>query len=334
MIAQHLINTSPSTAGVKKTIQESKNDHATEEPNAHQHLVPRHRLTIFGNSMIDDDTNAVSPCDGKIGYENDQGKKAAAELQSIYDYGDAAPDVKKERKQSYHDDDDDCSTKKKDDGEEDNELLPQARSFSGVLETRSDSCHGTETPPRRSSLKQKDGSSPRAARRASIQMGEEITVRLPGRKELVRRRSFISFSSDVRVRPIVPVSKLSKNPEKLWFQNDELTHIKQKSWKIVHDELLCQVLGRKSKYCTRGLERLLMPDKAKQNKHSSWDTVILEQELQRNKGIFDEQCLASKYQCATANSQLLAQERAKEDEAEIQQYLRSTKRYVRRLSIT
>lgn len=331
MIAQHLINTSPSTAGVKKTLQDDTKGGAEDT------IMKNHRLTSLGKYVVNDDKNIAYMCEGKSGHEkNDQGRK----VQSIYDYGDAAPDFK--AKQSFQDNNGDCTCSRT---EKDGPLVLQPRPFSDET-TKSDSLSstssssddhhhqdGTETPPRRSSLKQKDGS-PRAARRASIQMGEEIIVRLPGRKELVRRRSFISFSSDVRVRPIVPVSKLSKNPERLWFQNDELTEIKQKSWKIVHDELVCQVLGRKSKYCTRGLERMLMQEEVKQNKHSSWDSVIVEQENQRNKGIFDDQCLARKYHRATANSQLLAQERAKVDEAEIQNYLRSTKRYVRRLSMS
>jgi hypothetical protein len=183
---------------------------------------------------------------------------------------------------------------------------------------------------RRSSMKQ-GGASNR--RRASIHnMGPEFEVKLPGSQERVRRRSSISFNAGVRVKPVVPVTEMAENPQSLWFQDDEYDRMKEKSWMIVDKELESKQQGKSSKYCLRGLERMMNPGDVKQKKKKCSSIVLDEQDLQRKQGVFDDEYTRSLYKFTTGNSQKEAESRAKQDEAEIENYMRTTKKQVRRMS--
>lgn len=185
---------------------------------------------------------------------------------------------------------------------------------------------------RRSSMKQAGAPS---RRRASIHMCEEIEVKVLGYKEPVRRRTSITFSTSVRVKPVVPVQEMADvSPETLWFQDDEYDRMKEKSWTIVDKELASKKYGGVStNYCTRGLERMMKPHEVQQKKYKCWDTVLGEQNLQRQSCLFDDEYMANMYKFITAESQQEAERRAQQDEAEIQNYMRSTRKSVRRMTM-
>lgn len=185
-------------------------------------------------------------------------------------------------------------------------------------------------------------------RRASIGqtgVGEEIEVHLPGNHQPVRRRRSITFNEGVMVRKVRPTKSLTDQPEALWLQDDEMDRIKQQISDLVQEKVryaeihdACDssmeddeegVAGE----CTRGLERMLEPERTKVKKFQAWDLVMNEQYLQRQEGEFDDESLAIMYGYTTRRSQREAQRRASKDEEEIKGYLRSTRRMCRRLSM-
>jgi hypothetical protein len=92
--------------------------------------------------------------------------------------------------------------------------------------------------PRRSSMKQSG-----APRRASIQFGGEIQANLPGKKNPVKRRTSITFKETVKVKNVAPVSKLTDQPEALWFQDEDYNRMRQKSFALVDREIMVKYQG-------------------------------------------------------------------------------------------
>jgi hypothetical protein len=180
--------------------------------------------------------------------------------------------------------------------------------------------------PRRSSMKQ--GST--IGRRASIGCTGEIEVKLPGQRDPVRRRTSISFSKEDEVKEVEPVSSLTDDSKALWFQKEELQHIKTKLRNIIGAVERGDENTRK--LCTRGLEcHIGQSSKTKIN--AAWDAVVIEQYLQQNKGSFDDETISMKYKIFARGSKEKAAERAKEDEAAIAKYQRDTRRMMRRMSM-
>lgn len=182
-------------------------------------------------------------------------------------------------------------------------------------------------PSRRSSLKQ-PGSSPR--RRAS--MGIEYEIHVLGRRQPVRRRSSITFDEKVQVKPVIPLKDLAGDEaEKLWFQDDEFTQMREKSWKIVEEELEARSggSGRGTRYCTRGLEQMINSEQAIQQTKAYVASVLSEQDMQRRTCTYDQEYMAKLAQFVTLASQEEAQLRAKTDEQEME---RINRRALRRKS--
>lgn len=180
---------------------------------------------------------------------------------------------------------------------------------------------------RRSSMKQGSGS-----RRASITMGEVIEVRLPGRSKPVQRRTSITFKDTVTVKKVDPVHNLTEDPEALWFQADEYDRMREKSYHLV--EKVEAGRGDK-KYCTRGLENLMIEtaEQAEVLKYDGWDAVLNEQHLQKQEGMFNDEYMAQMYKFATFEDRKIAAGRAQKDAQEIENYLRETREYCRRFSM-
>ncbi|KAL3911509.1 MAG: hypothetical protein SGILL_007252 [Bacillariaceae sp.] len=185
--------------------------------------------------------------------------------------------------------------------------------------------------PRRSSMK---GSSP-SSRRASIgPCGEPMTLRLPGNQEPVRRRRSITFNQEVKVKRVDPVRSLTKNPESLWFQDEEYDMIKEKTVALIHRASIDGDLSDSGrKLCTRGLEKWMCPERTQVKKRQAWDNVLNEQYLQHQDGEYDEEHLAMMYKYSTARSQLEATKRAQNDAEDIKSYLAPTRRFNRRMSM-
>lgn len=175
-------------------------------------------------------------------------------------------------------------------------------------------------PPRRSSLKQGLG-----RRRASMCYGKEFDVNLPGRTKPIRRRSSITFNEEVEVAEVVPMKELTDNMEDLWLQSKDYARIRERSYDLV------DLASQGMKYCTRGLEDL-MEDK-QQSKIECWDAVLDEQDEQRERGSFNEEAMARAYRLSSVESRVEANIRAKKDEKEVENYLRETRNFCRRLSM-
>jgi len=186
--------------------------------------------------------------------------------------------------------------------------------------------------PRRSSMKGSSSSS--ARRRASLGAcaGETMEVYLPGKREPVKRRRSITFKEQVKVQPMEPAKSLAENPESLWFQEDEYEKIKMKTVALIHKVAEDGTLDGK-KYCTRGLEKWMTPEATQVKKRQAWDNVLNEQYLQRQEGAFNDEQLALMYKHSTARSQMEASKRASKDAQEVEGYLKSTRRFQRRMSM-
>ena len=177
----------------------------------------------------------------------------------------------------------------------------------------------------------KGSSGPR--RRASIGYTGEIEVSLPGQDQPVKRRTSISFDEKVKVKSVSPVSQMTDRPEELWFQDDEYDRMKQKSFEIV-DRVELGMTGGK-KYCTRGLEKLMQKNQEASmiKKYDAWDAVLNEQFSQRESGTFNDVNIANALRFKTMNSQREANLRAQGDADEIEKYVRTTRRMMRRMSM-
>ena len=211
----------------------------------------------------------------------------------------------------------------------DGDTSPEIASQYGYGDAAPSDC-GSSRPsktPRRSSMKQ--GST--TGRRASMGCtGSEIEVKLPGRRDPVRRRISISFSKEDEVKEVERVSSLTDDSKALWFQKDELQNIKTKLRTIIGS--VERGNENAKKLCTRGLEcHIGKSSKTKIN--AAWDAVVLEQYMQHNKGSFDDETISRKYKIFARGSQEKAAERAKEDEAAIAKYQRDTRRMMRRMSM-
>jgi hypothetical protein len=183
---------------------------------------------------------------------------------------------------------------------------------------------------RRSSMKQAG-----RPRRASIQFGGEIEVQLPGNEMPVKRRTSITFKENIRVRQVARVHELTHEPEALWFQNHEYKEIKENMRNTVRKTQQGVVLGDR-RYCTRGLENFMTQEAAqmtREKKCMAWDSVLKEQDLQRDQGVFDDEYMANRYKYNTAKCQQDAANRASRDAADVENYLKSTRGICRRVSM-
>jgi hypothetical protein len=182
---------------------------------------------------------------------------------------------------------------------------------------------------RRSSMKQAG-----RPRRASIQFGGEIEVQLPGREMPVKRRTSIAFQGNVSVKEVAPIHELTNEPEALWFQNHEYKEIKENLKKIVRKTQ--EGIVGDMRYCTRGLEKLMTQEAVqttKEKKFMAWDSVLNEQDLQRDHGFVDDEYMANCYKFNTAKCQQEAANRASQDAAAVDNYLKSTRGICRRMSM-
>jgi hypothetical protein len=188
----------------------------------------------------------------------------------------------------------------------------------------------SQAPPRRSSIMKQGGS----WRRASIQFGGEIEVDLSDKNRAVKIRASITFDETVTIKEVTPVSQLTDQPEALWFQAEEYNRIRKKSYAVADRVKDGRVIGER-KLCVRGLERLMVSHayERRRRKLLSWDSVLNEQDLQRKDGFFDDDYIRNVYNLTTLVSKQEAAEWAKQDAAEIENYLRSTRKMCLRLLI-
>lgn len=191
----------------------------------------------------------------------------------------------------------------------------------------------TTTAPRRSSMKQVG-----APTRESITCKGEIEVSLPPAKkgegrQMIKRRTSLTFSEENTVNPIEPAKNLARSPEDLWFQDHEMQQIRKKVSALIHmTEDGCTPHNGK-RYCMRGLERLVEPELVAVKRNQAWETVFMEQYLQQCEGIVEEDHLANLYKFSTLRSRKDAEIRAMEDAKEVEKYLRAERQMYRRMSM-
>lgn len=154
-----------------------------------------------------------------------------------------------------------------------------------------------------------------------VQKGKRIIeVQLPGRRGSIARRSSITFNEDVNVRKITPAKTLTKEgtPDSLWFQENEYSKIQKKCRALLQKVDANGVVDGK-KYCTRGLERYMTTSAQEREgmKYGAWDSVLIEQRLQRREGTFDDESVARLYKYTSVKSVMEATLRANLDAAEV-----------------
>jgi len=193
-----------------------------------------------------------------------------------------------------------------------------------------------ERAPRRSSIKGTCPTRARARRRASIatctnassieeelasgtiQPSQVLEIRVPGRRESIKRRTSITFNEDVNVRKIQAISKVKGAVKQdLWFQDVEYTQIKKKTRALIEKvDASGQFDGKK--YCTRGLEKYMeCPQKRASKKYQGWDSVLMEQEMQRNLQIYDDESISGFYKQTAQENVVEATNRAQLDAEEV-----------------
>merc|ERR1712224_442669 len=145
-----------------------------------------------------------------------------------------------------------------------------------------------------------------------------IEVKLPMRRESIKRRRSIQFDEDVYVRKIQPTTSVKGAEKKeLWFQDDEYYTIKKKTRALI-DKVDSNGIVNGKKYCTRGLEKYMEdPRKRAQEKYQAWDSVLMEQEMQRKLKIFDDESMGRFYKRTSITSAAEAHNRATLDAVEV-----------------
>lgn len=183
--------------------------------------------------------------------------------------------------------------------------------------------------PRRSSLKSQ--TSAPVHRRASIGYTGEMVLTLPT-GEQKKKRSSISFQESENVIEIKPLTNLVDDPNRLWFNQTELLHIKQdvvgllkelKEKKKSDDET-------RSWICTRGLEPLVFGTSG--SRLESTESVLEEYAVQRARGEYNDDHIREMYCFHTIDSQIEANERGEHDAKEIEPDLKLSRKQYRRAS--
>jgi hypothetical protein len=242
-----------------------------------------------------------------------------------YSYGDASPDISREKFNYY-----DRVTSKRASREKVRDYA--YGDAAPTVASRDRNKNGNDSSrrtPRRSSMKQ--GGAPR---RSSIGYSGEITVTLPGDNRPVRRRTSISFDQKEHVKEVEPVSSLTEDPKKLWFQADEFNQIREKARMLTYIAVNGgDGMVKEKKLCTRGLESHIDSKNVQEEQSLAWKSVFLEQSHQREKGTCDDETVSKMYQLASMESQARARTRACQDEANIVRYTRHTRRTIRRGSM-
>jgi len=152
----------------------------------------------------------------------------------------------------------------------------------------------------------------------SIEPSQILELILPGRRESIKRRRSIQFNEDINVHKIQPTSKVKGAIKKeLWFQADEYDTIK-KNTRALLEKVDSNGIVNGRKYCTRGLESYMKcPEKRASEKYQAWDSVFMEQEMQRELEIYDDESLGRFYKDNSSMSVIEATNRATLDAEEV-----------------
>jgi hypothetical protein len=146
-----------------------------------------------------------------------------------------------------------------------------------------------------------------------------------------RRRS-ITFKETALVCPVSPLVEKGGKHEDLWFQVHDFQRIKKKIHAIAK-EIQNQGGANERQLCTRGIESFLSPDvklSKTQRRHSLYDAIYQEQEhhyaITCETAADAEEGMSYASRVISRSSVSEARERARQDEASVQEYLQDTRR--------
>merc|ERR1712072_826942 len=115
---------------------------------------------------------------------------------------------------------------------------------------------------------------------------------------------------------------LATKPKELWFQDDEYSAIKRKTRALLKNvDHGTGLTADGQKYCVRGLEKFMSPNTANYQrdvtKLVAWDSVLMEQRMQRAENTFCDESLSNSYRRTTTRSILEATRIAHMDAREV-----------------
>ena len=286
---------------------------------------------MYGYEGAEPDLGKQDTAKAMYGYEDaapDLAKQDAS--RAMYGYEDAEPDLAKQdtNKDMYGYEVAEPDSAKQDTnaamyGYEDAE--PDLAKQGNTCRTRDRSSSWGHRPEprmgRRSSMK---GSNPPSARRFSVGGGDQIKVRLPGKRKKVTRNRSISFFDKPEVHKITPLPDLSEK-EELWYQSQDLQERKLKIRDILRQaenlsrvEEACNDSNNDS-FCLRGIECHMRGERNWRNKtiEHLYDDVLDAQSVQRAGGLHDSFQLAVFSERNSEESRRLALERALADAQDV-----------------
>jgi len=189
--------------------------------------------------------------------------------------------------------------------------------------------------PRRSSLSDSSSKS-RQRRRSTIGYRGEMELVLPTGKKTVRRSS-IGFKEEEE-EPTTSTSTSSDynddhdyDPGQLWFQREEYEHINEDVCRII-------VESKRSKkhfeekieegLCTRGLEPVLYGNNnnTREQREQAKACVLEEYAVQKSRNEYNDDVIRDIYSFFAIDSQIEANDRASNDQSEIENYLKITRK--------
>eukprot|EP00536_Pseudo-nitzschia_multiseries_P012277 jgi/Psemu1/290179/fgenesh1_pg.461_\ len=139
----------------------------------------------------------------------------------------------------------------------------------------------------------------RCPRRSSMRNGT-TEAKLRGRRNVAKRRRSITFNDNITIQEVVPARCLS--PVNLWFHEQEYRKIRQGNFDLL-SSLDAGGYRDRNKYCTRGLEKYMTSPWERQGmKCCAWDSVLIEQRLQRMLGVDCVDSIARLYKWVTFKS--------------------------------
>jgi len=117
--------------------------------------------------------------------------------------------------------------------------------------------------------------------------------------------------------------------KEMWFQDDEYHSIKRKTRALLNKVDSNGIVNGK-KYCTRGLEKYLeKPSLRAAGKYQAWDSVLMEQDMQRKMKIYDDESMGRFYRRTSLTSAAEALDRANADAAEVASFYNNQQQQVR-----
>lgn len=167
------------------------------------------------------------------------------------------------------------------------------------------------------------------AKRSSLSDASVLRIQLPDDSRTITRHRCIVFNEKVRVKRIHCQAQLLDEEEigELWFQQEDYENIKRKTMALIKAIQENNTGG--VNYCTRGLERYFSIQEVQEKRNDAWDTVLDEQDLQRQERSFDPGRLSRAYSRCTRQSYHEAVERGRMDQDSIAKSTRRMRQMLR-----